>query len=520
MKTAGRSDLPSFAIVGAVNHGKSSVVAALAENDDVRISAMPGETVANRRFHLGELLVFYDTPGFQNARKALAALDAQPADEEPLSALARFVDDHRTDPAFEAECRLLQPIIDGAGIVYVVDGSRPLRDINLCEMEILRRTGAPRLAIINRTDATDHVDAWKSRLDQHFNIVRTFDAHRASHADRTDLIEALASIERGWKDRLLEASRLIETERRQRIDETAASIGGFVVEALSYVERVPTGDRRGEPDTAAAATALSARFLAAIAAKEHDAHRRIVATYAHRRVTPEAMPDDLFAHDLFAEETWQLLGLDARQLVAASTLAGGVAGAGIDAITLGHSFGLGAALGAVAGGGGAFLLGKRRPEVAIAWPGDRLRTLFPAALRFGGGAQVVGPLKAENFPWILLDRALALFAAVYTRSHARRDDGALQVEALLPLLAAQKLGVAHWPDAARAAGSSAFRTLRAGKRLSDAQRAALERAVVEALDRIAAAEHAFLQAPREHPAARPVFPSSPHTARDPFRSNP
>ena len=65
------SDTPTFAVVGAVNHGKSSVVSTLAEDDKVRISAMPGETVECQRFELLDLFVFYDTPGFQNAFEVL-----------------------------------------------------------------------------------------------------------------------------------------------------------------------------------------------------------------------------------------------------------------------------------------------------------------------------------------------------------------------------------------------------------------------------------------------------------------
>ena len=38
--------VPQFAVVGHPNEGKSSVVATLTENDQVRISEIPGETVA------------------------------------------------------------------------------------------------------------------------------------------------------------------------------------------------------------------------------------------------------------------------------------------------------------------------------------------------------------------------------------------------------------------------------------------------------------------------------------------
>ena len=39
------SPVPSFAVVGHPNEGKSSVVATLTENDRIRVSPVPGETV-------------------------------------------------------------------------------------------------------------------------------------------------------------------------------------------------------------------------------------------------------------------------------------------------------------------------------------------------------------------------------------------------------------------------------------------------------------------------------------------
>ena len=57
--------VPTFAIVGAVNHGKSSVVSTLAENDQVRISSMPGETVTCQKFWLRDLFAFSDRRVFR-----------------------------------------------------------------------------------------------------------------------------------------------------------------------------------------------------------------------------------------------------------------------------------------------------------------------------------------------------------------------------------------------------------------------------------------------------------------------
>ncbi|MGB3119010.1 MAG: GTPase, partial [Verrucomicrobiales bacterium] len=70
-----------FAVVGRVNKGKSSVLATLVEEADnhrLRIGPTPGETTRCQTIPLtlnGETLVeFIDTPGFNQARQALAWL--------------------------------------------------------------------------------------------------------------------------------------------------------------------------------------------------------------------------------------------------------------------------------------------------------------------------------------------------------------------------------------------------------------------------------------------------------------
>ena len=96
--------VPTFAIVGAVNHGKSSVVSALAENDEVRISSMPGETVSCQRFWLRDLFAFYDTPGFQNAIEALRELEPAGRASEPLEVFRSFLKRHQDKLFFGSDC--------------------------------------------------------------------------------------------------------------------------------------------------------------------------------------------------------------------------------------------------------------------------------------------------------------------------------------------------------------------------------------------------------------------------------
>jgi hypothetical protein len=469
---------PAFAIVGAVNHGKSSVVSTLAENDEVRVSAMPGETVECQQFSLRDLFVFYDTPGFQNAREALHEL--RPAGEaaEPLQVFRAFIERHRGDAAFAAECRLFSPVVGGAGLIYVVDGSRPVLDIHLAEMELLRLTGAPRLAIINRSGVDDHVTAWKRRLGLHFNAVREFNAQHASFADRVELLETLAGIEQTWKPQLLQAVALLQQDWNARLDDCAELIVEQLADCLVHSE-TSTLPSRDAAQRAAAGEALKARYMAAIAAIEARAHGRIIALFSHHLVSAGHDTEQLFADDLFSEATWQLFGLKPRQLVTAGATAGAAVGATTDVMTAGHSLLAGTAIGAAIGAAGAFALGKQRPELSVGVPGERLprplRMLLAGRLRLSGAVLAVGPYAALNFPWILLDRALATLAYVVNRAHARRDHVTLQARRLVEVLESQDLAVARWDASDRKSCERAFAALR---RRDDAEARATLRAIV------------------------------------------
>jgi hypothetical protein len=447
-------DTPTFAIVGAVNHGKSSVVSTLAEDDQVRISSMPGETVECRRFQLLDLFVFYDTPGFQNAREALPLLQAAGQAREPLSVFRDFVAAQRGRGEFDAECLLLAPILDGAGIIYVVDGSEPVLDIHAAEMEILRLTGRPRLAVINRTREDDHVAEWRNRLGLHFNAVREFDAHRATFADRLELLETLGGIEQAWKPKLMRAVAVFREDWERRVDECA----GIVVELLA--DALPMSVSEPMPDNAARRDALAAelkqRFVAAQATREKRCHQSIIRLFGHSRVKAGDDATVPFDTGLFSDETWQAFGLDESQLALAGAIGGAAAGAGLDVLTAGHTLLAGTVLGGLVGAAGAFLFGKQRPELKVDMPG------FLGELRFGGSMVKVGPYKATNFPWILLDRAIGTFAYVTGRAHARRDEATIDSARLREVLDARKLSTASWSDSERRECETIFAALRAG----------------------------------------------------------
>ena len=104
--------IPEFAIIGHPNEGKSSVLSTLAEDDSVRVSPIPGETVLCQPFPVRidgrEIIRFIDTPGFQNPRQTLQWLQEYQGPEDRL--LTAFIEAHRDDPAFRDDCELLRPV--------------------------------------------------------------------------------------------------------------------------------------------------------------------------------------------------------------------------------------------------------------------------------------------------------------------------------------------------------------------------------------------------------------------------
>jgi GTPase Era involved in 16S rRNA processing len=242
---------PRFAVVGHPNKGKSSIVATLAEDDAVAISPHPGTTTQARVYPMrldGEVLYeLIDTPGFQRARETLAWLEAHDRGAGQRAAVvAEFVTANKSDPRFHDECELLTPIVAGAGILYVVDGSKPYGRQYEAEMDVLRSTGRPRMALINLISSGDHVAEWRAALEQYFSIVRVFDAVRADFGKRIELLRAFGAIDERWAEGLNRAADALVDERRRREQRAAAEIVEFLIAALTARVTVPLRERSTE----------------------------------------------------------------------------------------------------------------------------------------------------------------------------------------------------------------------------------------------------------------------------------
>jgi uncharacterized protein DUF3482/50S ribosome-binding GTPase len=422
---------PRFAVVGRVNKGKSSIVATLAEDDSVRIDPRPGTTTEVREYPVRvdgrTLFTLVDTPGFEDAPRALAWLRAREVSAADRPArVAELLRAHEGTDEFVDERKLLAPILAGANALYVVDGTRPFRRNYEAEMEILRWTGRPGMALVNRIGGEDHTAQWRRALDQYFNVVRDFDAFSVTFEERLRLLEAFRELRPESRSAIDEAVTALVAQRRRRRDEAAAEIADLLFDELTRTEEIAVGDAGAlekERDR------LERSFHDHLRAREETARRRIEALYAHSEVRFEeaSLERPVFQQDLFAEETWKVLGLTPAELVAASALAGAAVGGAVDVFVGGASVMAGTAIGGAAGGATAlFGLGRRFARVRQVGPGGFAGWLVAARRYWDGGRRFrIGPHAQPNFPWVLLDRALLHYDSVARRTHARRGTIAL-----------------------------------------------------------------------------------------------
>ncbi|MEE4240975.1 MAG: GTPase/DUF3482 domain-containing protein [Desulfopila sp.] len=401
--------IPEFAIMGHPNEGKSSVLSTLAEDDSVRISPHPGETVHCRSFPVTidgqEIITFTDTPGFQNPGRMLAEL--QSYKETNLDKLHHFYRQFQSERDLQHDCELIQPLLRGAGIIYVADGSRPVRNVDLAEMEILRLTGKPRMAILNcKDEAQENIEQWKTEFRKHFNSSRIFNAHRATYQERIRLLEALQAIEQDWQKPLGYVVATFKKDWHNRNLRTIEIVCEMLGECLRHsLENSVARDNALQP----AKDKLFQRYKKDIKKIEQKHHQRMKKLYKHNIFNYQLPPQSILHQDLFAEETWEFLGLKKSQLAIAGGAGGAALAAGIDLAAGGAALGLFTTLGGALGAFGA-VYGSRNIASKIKVGIDPITT----RLR-------IGPNTNAQFPHILLDRALIYYSHIINWAHGRRD---------------------------------------------------------------------------------------------------
>jgi GTPase Era involved in 16S rRNA processing len=403
---------PKFAVVGHPNKGKSSIVSTLAFDSSVQIGDTPGTTQVKRSFPLkvDNKIVYelFDTPGFQRARQILAWLE----EHKPTSANKRvdvvktFISKHRDNPKFRDEIELLEPILEGAGIIYVVDASKPYGAEYEIEMEILRWCGQPSMAILNLIGDEDYRDDWTRALGQYFRLVRTFNPIKAKFSDHISLLESMAQLNEEWTDSIKSAIAILENLHKQKIEQTIDVIVDYIIKSLSYVY---TQKIKGQEATEQEKSKAKERYKAKLTRNEKKLEKDIESIWQHLGIEKEKKELALDTIGLFSKQSASIFGLTQKELIITGASAGAIGGLGIDLAFGGGTMFLASLIGGAVGGVGAVVGFDNLYEVKV------------LGRKIGKRELTIGPMQNINFPYILLGRAIYYAQAISNRSHAIRD---------------------------------------------------------------------------------------------------
>ena len=402
---------PKFAVVGHPNKGKSSIVSSLALDDSVQISDTPGTTIKKRSFPLkvdGKVLYeLFDTPGFQRARGVLAWLEQHDVSAHRKHEVVQmFINEHKDNPRFNDEIELLEPIMAGAGIIYVVDGSKPYGEEYETEMEILRWTGQPSMALINHIDEDDYSEEWKRALEHYFKMVRTYNPMHPSLEQHIGILESMAQLKEEWIKPVKASIKLFERYQEQRLEQSSRIIAKLLYDALSYIENLSFLSEKATTDDE---ETLEQNYKNRLRQFEIRAQKEIEKIWNHDHLKKEEVLLTFEGMDLFSKESASVFGLTRKELIVTGATSGAVTGAGVDLLLAGTTLFIGGAIGALVGGVGAYVGFNELSEVKVLG-----QTLGKRYLE-------MGPMKNRNFPYILLGRILYHTTQVAALSHAARE---------------------------------------------------------------------------------------------------
>lgn len=405
--------IPRFVVVGHPNKGKSSIVATLAADDSVAIGPEPGTTTVCREYPMRVnnicLYVLIDAPGFQRSRRALEWLSRETASPAGRpDAVKNFTNDPEAKIKCPDECEILRPIVEGAGILYVVDGSVPYGPEYLAELEILQWTGRPRMALINPIQSEEYVAEWKKALGQYFSVVRVFNPNKASFEKQVELLQAFGELEEAWKPEINEAIAALQKNRGQRLQLVAAEISQTIICMLEH--RIEQQIVENQEDLPSIRRELELKFLNELRAMEYQLRKRVEELCEYFKLNREEPELEVLEPEfLFSEESWRLFGLSKTEVLTYSALGGSIVGGSVDAVTGGASLFAGAIIGGVVG------------VVTAALSAQQLVHAKLVSIPLGKNLLVLGPIKQLSFPHMVFNRARLHYYLLSRRTHAHRN---------------------------------------------------------------------------------------------------
>jgi hypothetical protein len=261
------------------------------------------------------------------------------------------------------------------------------------------------MAIINsKSLERDYTDQWKQEFRKYFNVIRVFNSNHADFYERIRMLESLKAIDQDWELSLEQVIRAFKDDWDKRNRMACAYITHGIEKAVGF-----SLSRKITPDTDQVTLKedLTRDYQQEIRKMEKKMFSHIRSLFHHNLYDYPLPEYSVLRHDLFSEQTWEMLGLTRKQLATAGAVVGGTMGAVLDTAAAGLTFGVFTAIGSAIGAGSA-LVGIRK----LTRKNNQ---------RLGGDRLQVGPNENIQFMYVLMDRALLYHAHITRRSHGRRD---------------------------------------------------------------------------------------------------
>ena len=415
----------SFVIVGQPNKGKSSIVATLAYNDQIKISHIAGETKKTEEHALsidGEVLYkIYDTPGFQNSREVLKYFKEHHKDDEDKTiVLKKFIHAYKGSGKYEDEIELLTPIMQGGAIIYIVDGSHPVTKRYAPEMELLSWLDNPSMAFINKIKTDEYyLEEWRRELKKYFPVIREYNPIHATLKDKVNFLKSFALLNQEWEPMIEKAVKAIENNFKTRVNDTIKAITENTYKSITYknsFKPLIKNDISQDDEKR-----LEKQYQEHIKKLEINTHEKIKYLWGHYSLKSDINDIHLTQTDLFSKESSND-GLLKKSLMIASTITGGtIAGTTTAAVTA-HTSLVDFGVTTLVSTSLATLGGGLTGLASAIYGYDNLmnKTIFGNFI--SGKTLEIGPVKNENFIFIISARAIKYALAIIQKSHADREN--------------------------------------------------------------------------------------------------
>lgn len=337
---------PTFVITGAPNKGKSTFVKAMTNDPNVVVKGTARTTVKSKPYHYlkkgsdggnKKLLTLWDTPGFENQAEVYEIVTEWKGESEESveEIIRRFVDSYKDDPDYQYEVEIFKPLREFACIVYVADCSNSFsRNDYLREIQLLKFTNYPRIAILNPIDGNDHIESWREGLREYFHTIKVFNPHTTTFNEKLSTLGALSHLHDEWEKPINNVIDILKREREQILEDSARIIRKTILEIFDKEFEVVADPTEDE----AYHKALLLKKVRSFVKRKMNASQLNINSLFNIDVDIE-IPDEYADNDLFSK-TVRKKSLPPYQRGFIWALAGGAVGALIDVAAGGLTFGV------------------------------------------------------------------------------------------------------------------------------------------------------------------------------------